>query len=102
MSLSNKDKEILHKAIIQMMQLIHDLEEAPADPRVMDLIEVCASMIEQQIEMNIFYEQCSHVISDEVLFFDGEVKEEQTAPITFTDDAPSSEDLAEWFNLDNH
>ncbi len=41
MSLSRKDKEALHQAILRLAKTINDLEPTLVDPRVLDMKTIC-------------------------------------------------------------
>lgn len=102
MSLSRKDKEALHQAILKLARMINNLENIPIDPRVLDMIEICGSLIEQQIEMDIVFEQCdiSDVDNEVILFEQDDEDHEFMAHINDEDkDIPSPEDLENWFNM---
>lgn len=105
MSLSRKDKEALNRAIMRLAKIINNLEGSPVDPRVLDMLEICGSLLEQQIEMDIVFEQCELHDGNEVVLFEHMIDDDDEAEIIhikFEDDdsdTPSSEDLENWFNL---
>jgi len=102
MSLSHKDKEVLHLAILRLAKMINEMENTPVDPRVLDMLEICGSLIEQQIEMDIVFEQCDVTteMTNEVILFK-EDDGQQVVHINFEEDKdiPSPEDLENWFNI---
>lgn len=102
MSLSRKDKEALHQAILRLAKTINDLEPFAVDPRVLDMLEICGSLLEQQIEMNIVFEQSDEEESNnEVILYE---EDHEVVHINYEEDnrnIPSAEDLEDWFNLGN-
>jgi len=100
MSLSRKDKEALQQAIMRLARTITDLEPTVVDPRVLDMLEICGSLLEQQVEMDIVFEQCD---PNEIMFFEQEAgkQNQEIVHINFEEDKdiPSKEDLDAWFNL---
>ena len=104
MSLNRKDKEALNKAIMRLARIINDLEGSSIDPRVLDMLEICGSLLEQQIEMDIVFEQCDAMDGNEVILFEHLIDDDdetEAIHIKFEDDSntPSPEDLENWFNL---
>lgn len=101
MSLNHKDKETLHLAILKLAKMINEMENTPIDPRVLDMLEICGSLLEQQIEMDIVFEQCNiHDMDTEVILFE-DIKDNEVVHINFEEDKdiPSVEDLTDWFNI---
>lgn len=100
MSLSKKDKDALRKAIMRLAEIISNLENTAVDPRVLDMIEICCSLLEQQIEMDIVFETCNEdAHSDSYADLNTEavhIKFEQNNP---DEDIPSKETLQDWYNL---
>jgi hypothetical protein len=107
MSLSRKDKEALQQAIMRLARTINDLENTSVDPRVLDMLEICGSLLEQQIEMDIVFEQCeAGDLKNEIVMFKPEeqaAEGHEVVHIKFTEeedkDIPSPEDLEKWYNL---
>jgi len=104
MSLSRKDKELLHQAILRITRVITDLDDTPVDPRVLDMLEICGSLLEQQIEMEIVFENYSATENNEVILFEQQDIEDENIEVVhikFEEDSniPSPEDLENWFNL---
>ncbi len=99
MSLNHKDKESLHQAIMRLARIIQELEPTSVDPRVLDMLEICGSLLEQQIEMNIVFQTES--INNEIVLFDQDEFSNEVVHIIFEEDKdiPSPEDLENWFNL---
>ena len=99
MSLSRKDKEALHQAILRLAKTINDLEPSAVDPRVLDMLEICGSLLEQQIEMDIVFEQSGEEESNnEVILYE----DHEVVHINYEEDnrdIPSAEDLENWFSL---
>ena len=104
MSLSREDKEALHQAILRLARTIQDLEPSAVDPRVLDMLEICGSLIEQQIDLDIIFELSDEEPGYEVILKeDGEAPEQEheVVHIKFEEDKniPSAEDLETWFNI---
>jgi len=104
MSLSHNDKEALHQAILRLAKTIHDLEPSAVDPRVLDMLEICGSLLEQQMEMDIVFEQLGDEESNnEVILYEQSETEDghEVVHINFEEDrdVPSAEDLENWFNM---
>jgi len=103
MSLSHKDNEALQQAILRLAKTIHDLEPSAVDPRVLDMLEICGSLLEQQIEMDIVFEQQGdEELQNEVILYEqDENQNHEIVHINYEEDrdVPSAEDLENWFNL---
>lgn len=102
MSLSRKDKEALYQAIMRLARMINDLENTTVDPRALDMLEICGSLLEQQIEMDIVFEQCDAEEMNIILLEDNQIGDgHEIAHINSDEDRniPSPEDLENWFNL---
>lgn len=67
--LEREHKAELNRALLKIANILNDLENTPVDPRIYDLLEISASLIQQQIEQNIKYE----IIDDEIVFEDGNI-----------------------------
>lgn len=65
--LKREHKAELNRAILRIANVLNDLDNIPADPRVYDLLEVSASLLQQQIEHNIEYEIIDDDFDDESL-----------------------------------
>jgi len=107
MSLSRKEKEALHQAIMRLARIIDELDNTSVDPRVLDMLEICGSLLEQQIEMDIVFEQCNtHSNREEVVLFENnETPDSNVVHINFNNneeedkDIPSAKELEDWFNI---
>jgi hypothetical protein len=102
MSLSRKDKEALHQAILRLARTIEDLEPFAVDPRVLDMLEICGSLLEQQIEMNIVFERSGEEESNNEIILYEQEENHEVVHINYEEDnrnIPSAEDLKNWFNL---
>ena len=103
MSLNRKDKEALHQAILRLARTINDLESTTVDPRVLDMLEIAGSLLEQQVEMDLIFEQADIEETNEVVLFEqGEMEDiHKVVHINFDEDndIPSPEDLEDWFNI---
>jgi len=105
MSLSRKDKEALHQAILRLARTIQDLEQSAVDPRVLDMLEICGSLIEQQMEMDIVFELGDEEPKNEVILYEQEDNDEdhEVVHIRLEEDKniPSAKDLETWFNIED-
>lgn len=109
MSLNKKDKENIQKAIIKIAKIIQDLEISQVDPRVLDMLEICGSLLEQQMEMDMVFEQIDmEEPNNEIILYeqaDNEDNEDnennEVIHVKFIEDKdiPSPEDLQNWFDI---
>lgn len=115
--LDKEHKAELNRVVLKIASILKKLDNIPADPRVFDLLEVSASLLEQQIEQNVVYEimldedfeenamPASKLIEpgeyQQSAQGDEELKEYDTSGFLFLDsngDIPTPQELDEWFN----
>jgi len=100
MSLDPQSKKILTHSAIYIAEIIQRLEKAFTDPRTLDILEIAVSLIEDQVNYNIKYQPIADY--DEISEEDFREDEIETVKLDLTDlsdDAVSSEELREWWNL---
>lgn len=90
MPLGREDKEALNKAVLKIIQLISELESIPVDPRALDLLEIAGSLFEQQVELDIIFEEVNN--NNNVVLIEDKQQLENI---------PSPEDLDDWFNMED-
>lgn len=54
--LEKEHKAELNRAILKIASVLKSLEDTPADPRAFDMLEIAASLFEQQIEQGIIFD----------------------------------------------
>lgn len=102
MSLNNRSKRILAESSSHLGEIIRYLDSAYADPRVMDLLEISISLLEDQLNQNIKYmpikdydsepqEETIELHQQEIV----EKKQEESNGIT-------PDELKKWFDLPSY
>lgn len=84
MSLDNKTKIKLEKAISRLRRTMLSLENSPVDPAVLDLIDLSMGMLERQLEMDIEF------ISEDT----DDITNDDSDLLFLVDEAPEHHELA--------
>lgn len=105
--LEKKQRAELNKAIVTIASILKNLDSTPVDPRSLDLLEIAASLLEQQLEQNISYEIIDEGMADIASISPQIIPQEDdrvydTSGFRFLegdDDSPSKEDLQKQFDI---
>lgn len=104
MSLKDEHKEKFREMVETLLKMVDESEDLPIDIRVLDMLEIAGSLIEQQIQLDIVYERCeddNSKMGTEFYFLDSPGNEDVKALFFLEEDdeSPSAEDLSDWFKL---
>lgn len=107
MSLTQEHKEKINKIISMLSAMVEESEGIPIDYRVLDMLEIAISLLEQQVQMDIVFERCDldedAEDGTEFCFLNNKDLEEEkdTGAFKFLEenDLPSPDELENWLKL---